>query len=263
MFGKIYKELIALILFFVVVWLAFIYIPFRPNKPEELITIEQEQDIGELLIESYLSQVELYDDSIINNAVTAIHNRLLEGLQYTEYDYNIYIVKNSEVNAFASLGGNIVIYTGLLDFANSPEEVAAVLAHEIGHVEKKHVVNKVVKELGVSIVLSVITGGDPGFLNEIIQQSISTVFDRSQENDADDYGLNLLENSKIHPNAMASIFRKIRDKYSGLNYDALEFLSTHPNTNKRIKKALEYQPSNDFKGEVFENIDWRLVQDTI
>jgi len=155
------------------------------------------------------------------------------------------------------------VFTGLLKYADSPEEVAAVLAHEIGHIEERHVVNKVVKELGITLVLSVLSGGDPGFINEIIQQSISTVFDRKQESAADDYGLKLLEKSHIHPNAMAAIFRKIRDKYASSTFETLEFLSTHPNTNMRIKKSLEYKPKDSFESKAFDNIDWSALKETL
>ncbi|MEN8248710.1 MAG: M48 family metallopeptidase [Bacteroidota bacterium] len=260
---KIIKELAILIGIFLIIWLAFIYIPLRPEAPETLISLEQEQKIGDLLIDAYLEDVDILSDSTVNAAVNQIYIRLLEGIDTTDYDYHIYVVNNESINAFASLGGNIVIFSGLIEFSDSPEEVAAVIAHEMGHVEKRHVVNKVVKELGVELVLSILSGGDPGFLNQILQQSVSTVFDRKQEAEADDYGLELLENSQIHPNSMAVIFRKIRDKYSNATFESLEFLSSHPNTNKRIKKSLSYKPKEGFQSRAFKRIDWELVKDAL
>jgi len=257
---KIIRELAVLIGIFLAIWLAFIFIPFRPAAPESAITIENEQKIGDLLMDSYLKDAKLVSDSVVIEAVDLIYKRLLSGIGSTEYDYHIYVVQNDNINAFASLGGHIVIFSGLLKYADSPEEVAAVLAHEIGHVEKRHVVNKVVKELGVSLLLSILSGGDVGFLNEILQQSVSTVFDRGQESEADDYGLKLLELSSIHPNSMASIFRKIRDEYGSSTYESLEFLSSHPNTNKRIKKALEYKTQEEFKSKKIESVNWKKVQ---
>ncbi len=261
--SKIFKELIALIGVFLFIWIAFIFIPFRPSSPEAAVSIENEQKIGDILMDAYLSDVKIVSDSIVTEAVDQIYKRLLAGMEETEYDYQIYIIQNDNINAFASLGGNIVLFSGLLKYADSPEEVAAVLAHEMGHVEKRHVVNKVVKELGVSLVLSILSGGDVGFLNEILQQSVSTVFDRGQESEADDYGLELLENSNIHPNVMAAIFRKIRDEYGSSTYESLEFLSSHPNTNKRIKKALKYETQEGFATRKIEGVDWKLIQDAL
>lgn len=258
--AKLWKELAILIAVFLAIWVAFIFIPFRPAPPEDGLSFENEQEIGEMLIEGYLEDVDLVQDTLVNEAVHKIYNRLLSGLDTTEYDYQIYVINNDHINAFASLGGKVVIFSGLLSHADTPEEVAAVLAHEMGHVEHRHVVNKLVKELGITIVLSVLSGGDPGFIQDIIQQSLSTVFDRSQESEADDFGLQLLENSYIHPNALASIFRKIRDEYGNPIYDNLEFLSTHPNTNKRIKKSLEYEVEEGFQSRPFDDINWEEIQ---
>jgi predicted Zn-dependent protease len=257
---KIYKELLLLVGIFLAVWLAFIFIPLKPDAPESAISIEDEQKIGDLMIDAYLQKVTVVSDSMVTEAVDKIYDRLLGGIGLTEYDYRIYVIENNDLNAFASLGGNIVVFTGLLKYADSPEEVAAVLAHEMGHVEKRHVVNKVVKELGVSLVVSILSGGDAGFLNEILQQSVSTVFDRGQESEADEFGLKLLESAEIHPNSMAAIFRKIRDKYASSTYESLEFLSSHPNTNKRIKRSLEYKTKDGFKSKELENIDWKAIQ---
>lgn len=105
--------------------------------------------------------------------------------------------------------------------------------------------------------------GDAGFINEILQQSVSTVFDRKQESEADDFALQLLENTHIHPNAMAVFFRKLRDKYGSSNFESLEFLSSHPNTNKRIKKSLGYKTGDDFESKEFEEIDWAQVKEAL
>lgn len=258
--GKIIKELAILVSLFLLVWLAFIFIPLKPAPPEAALSVEKEQEIGDVLIDAFLQDQKVITDSVVMGAIDQIHDRLLAVLDTTEYDYHIYVIRNDNINAFASLGGNMVVFSGLLKYADNPEEVAAVLAHEMGHVEKRHVVNKVVKELGISLVLSVISGGDPGFINQILQQSVSTVFDRSQESEADDFGLALLEKAEIHPNAMAAIFRKIKDEYGSSTFENLEFLSTHPNTNKRIKKSLNYKTKKGFASNPFDTIDWKAVQ---
>ena len=263
MIKAIYKELFILLVVFGCIWIAFIYIPFKPKPPESALSLENEQKIGDLLIEAYLESKTLISDSIVNVSIDKIYKRLITEIDSSEYDYKIYVIKDDNINAFAALGGNIVVFSGLIEYAETPEELAAVLAHEIGHVEQRHVVNKVVKELGITLILSVLSGGDPGFINEIIQQSLSTVFDRKQESDADDFALLLLEKSSIHPNSLAAIFTKIRDKYASSTFESLEFLSTHPNTNKRIKKSLNYKTATDFSSKPFDDINWQLVREGV
>ena len=88
---------------------------------------------------------ELKSDTVLE-AISQIKKQLISSLEATNYDYHFYVVKNESVNAFATLGGHIFIFSGLIDMTDEPEELAAVLAHEIGHVEKRHVVNKLVRK---------------------------------------------------------------------------------------------------------------------
>ena len=60
------------------------------------------------------------------------------------------------------LGGRIYVLRGLISYTQSPEELAAVMAHEMGHAQERHVVHRLIKELGVTAVVTVLTGGDPG-----------------------------------------------------------------------------------------------------
>jgi len=162
------------------------------------------------------------------------------------------------VNAFALPGGNIMVYTGLIDFSESPNEVAAVLAHEIGHVEQKHVVDRILKEFSLGILFTVIAGGDAVILQDIFRSLISAKFNRSQEEDADDFALRLLEKSKIRPSHMASFFKRLKAESGDLD-ESLEPLMSHPALNSRIKKSYEYQLKEGFEDLEFD-LDWEKVK---
>src|SRR5690606_24136018 len=120
----------------------------------------------------------------------------------------IVVGRNESVNAFALPGGNIVILSGLLEFSENPEEVAAVLAHEMAHVEKRHVVDRLLKEFGMQVVFGVLTGGDLVVLSEISRTVTSTFFDRRQEEEADEFALELLHRCNISPRALGTLFRR-------------------------------------------------------
>jgi Zn-dependent protease with chaperone function len=119
-------------------------------------------------------------------------------------------------------------------------------------------VNKLVKEMGVTLLFSVISGADPMLISEIVRQVVSTVFDRSQESEADAYGLELLENSQINPIHMATFFRKLKEEYGGYD-EHLDFLMSHPNLNKRIKESLSVKLDSSFTPTPID-VDWRAVQ---
>lgn len=108
--------------------------------------------------------------------------------------------------------GEVYINRGLISFCDSPEQLAAVLAHEIGHVEKRHTISKLIKEFGIGLLFTIISGGDPFLLTDLFHTTVSTAFDRSYEKEADQFALNLLEEAKISPTAMASFFRKLNAK---------------------------------------------------
>lgn len=225
------------------------------------VTIELEQKIGKTFFDSYSSTpgVSFVKNDSIQNTISEITSRLLASVNAKKYNYVFYLVKNDEPNAFTMPGGTIVIYTGLIQLARSPEELASVLAHEIGHAEQRHVVSKIIKQLGLSVVFSIFMG-DGAFIGaELGKELLSTSFDRDQEREADDYGLKLLEQSSIDPKSMAGFFTKLNEK--GLSYSkSIELIMTHPNNDSRISKSLTYAVSPYFRIKPFEKINWTVFK---
>lgn len=222
-----------------------------------LIPLSVEDKLSELIEDGILSSGNtIIKNDSIDAAILQITNRLLNALDNSIYNYQFTLVDNEEVNAFTIPGAKIFICKGLLTFADSPEEVAAVLAHEIGHAEKRHVVNKMVKELGIGLVFSIITGGEPGIITEIIRLVVSTGFDREQENEADKFALQLLEKAAIHPKHMENFFKKINDLHDA---NMPEIFMTHPDSDKRAEKAASYNLSPDFKEKAFD-INWQFLK---
>ncbi|MCH8319106.1 MAG: M48 family metallopeptidase, partial [Bacteroidetes bacterium] len=138
---------------------------------------------------------------------------------------------------------------------------SATTAHEIGHVEHRHVVTKLIKEFGLTLLFSVLTGGDAVVLSEIGKTTISTVFDRKQEKEADLYALDMLTKSNISPQSLAAFFRRLKREKGSYN-ENLEIFMTHPHVNSRIKSSIEYKVPEDFESIDFD-IDWEKVKKSI
>lgn len=226
----------------------------------DLIPLSVEDKLSEVIESSILSDENsnIKNDSV-ENAIAIITSRLLNSIDNSNYNYQFTIIDNTDVNAFTIPGAKIFICKGLITFADTPEEVAAVLAHEIGHAEKRHVVNKIAKELGLGIIFTLITGGDPGIVTEIIRLVASTGFDREQEKEADEFALQLLEKSGIHPKHMERFFKKINELH---DINMPELIMTHPDSDKRAEKAASYNISDDFKEHSF-NMDWESIKASI
>lgn len=258
MIRKIYKELFIILGIFLLGWIGFTLLKPIPEPPEFAISVDKEAELGDMLAMEILEKNEELKSDTVLEAISQIKKQLISSLEATNYDYQFYVVKNESVNAFATLGGHIFIFSGLIDMTDEPEELAAVLAHEIGHVEKRHVVNKLVKEIGVTVLFSILTGSDPVLVGEVAKAAVSSAFDRSQESEADQFALKTMVETNISPRYMARIFRKIKEKYGGYD-EHLEFLMSHPNLNKRIKESLEYPLSEDFEEKKIET-NWEAVK---
>lgn len=254
------KDLLKLLILFGVIWGVFVIFPIFPDKSVLEISLEKEEQLGKIIVDNILANTPGFEEihtPALDSAIFKISERLIGQIGLTDYQYTIKVIDNTEINAFTLPGGNIFIYSGLLRFADNADEVAAVLAHEIGHVEKRHVVSKLIKEFGINLIFSILTGGDAVMLSELGKTAISTVFDRQQEKEADQYGLDLLADSGISPKSLAAFFRRLK-RESGSYDESLEILMTHPHYNSRIKASIQYELPEDYK-EVDFGIDWERV----
>lgn len=265
---SIFRDLLILLGVFAVLWICFTYLPVFKTSADvsSALSLENEEKLGKIIAKGIEKDpsVKMCSNPVLDSAVAIIKSRLEANVGLTEYDYHIKVIESPTINAFTIPGGNIYVYTGLIEFCETPEELAAVLAHEMGHAEKRHVVSKLVKQLGVSLLFSVIGGGDGVMISEIGRTAVSTVFDRGQEKEADDFSFVLMEKSKLNPKSMSSFMRRLREKYAAIEKytDNMEWLMTHPNTNSRIKAALEYKTAPGFVDVPF-SMNWQRVKDSV
>jgi predicted Zn-dependent protease len=225
------------------------------------VSIEQEEELGDMLKDVVTGDYKLIENNLADSAIQVITSRLLAAIDSTPYRYEIKIIQSEDINAFTIPGGNIYIFSGLIKAADNPEEVASVLAHEIGHAEKRHVVTKLINEMSMTAIVSILSGGDPSLITEVLQSVVGNKFNREQETEADKFALQLLEDAHIPPKALARFFERLNDKDLDYN-ENLEILMTHPHNNRRIEQARKYKTRNNFKAEDF-NFDWEKVQKSL
>ncbi len=261
---SLWIDLLKLLAIGAAIWAVFTFIPLFPDTPKLDFSIDYEEKLGEIIVKDILStnpDFREIKNPVLDSAMNIITKRLTDNIGLTDYQYHIRVIESSEVNAFTLPGGNIFVFAGLIQFSEHPEEVAAVLSHEMGHVEKRHVVSKLVKELGLAFIVGILTNGDPMIISEVGKTAISTVFDREQEREADQFGLDLLAKSNVSPQAMATFFRRL-EREKGTYNKALEILMTHPHVNSRIKASMEYKTPENFKAVDF-GIDWKNVKESL
>jgi predicted Zn-dependent protease len=254
---SIIVDLLILLGAVAVIWGIFTIFPIIPNDTDFDVSIDKEEKLGKLIVDEIILDnqgINIVKDSTLDAALNLILLRLYDGIGSTDYDYKIIVIDSPMINAAALPGGYIILYTGLIEITDSPEELAAIIAHEIGHVEKKHIISRLIKELGLSILFS----GDAAVLGEVFKYTTSTAFSRQQESEADIYSLQLMEKAKIHPIVLATIFRKFNKVQTNYS-ENLEILSTHPHNNSRIKAALGFEVKKNFKSKKID-LPWDEVK---
>jgi Zn-dependent protease with chaperone function len=181
-------------------------------------------------------------------AAQAIFRRLKTGLPKDQsYTFTLHVVKDPMVNAFALPGGHMVLMTGLMAQAESPEEVAAVLAHEMAHVTERHVVKRLVQAMGWRIWFKVLFGTEDWAQ---VAFGLGTLLDisygRGQEMEADLEGAKFLAGAGLPVGSMARFLDRISKEGDPDQVPA--FLSTHPASKDRSeamkKLTTELKPKN-------------------
>lgn len=175
-------------------------------------------------------------DPEANAALAAMVARLADNAP-SPYRYQVAIVEQPTVNALAAPGGHILVYRGLIARAQSPEEVAGVLAHEMAHVERRHSTQAVFRELSFSAVLAALTG-DARAMGQILDLAGdlgALRYNREAELEADRDGMRRIQDAAIDPRGMVRFFKELQSRESG--FLDVEALSTHPPTRERLAAA--------------------------
>jgi beta-barrel assembly-enhancing protease len=184
----------------------------------------------------------LYSNPAVDAYLEAILAQILnspENKYKSQFNYNIQIINRDDViNAFATPGGYLYVYTGLLKFAESKAEVAAIIAHEVAHAERRHATSRMTKQYGIEMLLSIILGNNPSELEQIAANLFTSLGllknSRDDEYEADEYSFKYLLSTPYYAGAMTDFFTRIdKDRASNPSqFDVL--LSTHPLDADRI-----------------------------
>ncbi len=259
--GRLLLELAGLAAAMLLVWLGFVFLDVSPDISGLKISREKEMRFGEIMAEALLDEYEEITRKKVTHPIAKIEKRLLKAVGDTDNEYTFIVVKSEIVNAITLPGGYVVIFSGLLEVVDSAEELAAVMAHEIAHTELNHVAKKLAKTVGIEVIANVLGGGDAALFSEVVKLLTSSVFDRSQEREADRYALDLLVKAQINPRVLAKFFRKLAEIGPDFS-DELEIISSHPGNQSRMKAVLQYPVPSKARFKKIK-INWRRVKKAV
>ncbi|TKB73367.1 MAG: M48 family metallopeptidase [Nitrospira sp.] len=223
------------------------------------VPIEWERQIGEAARADFLRNQAVLKDGPAVMAVQEMTKRLSDQIPENPYRFDVTVVRSDTVNAFALPGGYVVVFTGLMKKAESPEEVAGVLAHELNHVVQRHAMERIVKTLGLVAIASIVFGNQEGLVGLAKQLGIELLtlkFGREQETEADVTGIRLVHRAKIPPDGMIRFFEKLSES------DKLhvELLSTHPMSTARAERLKQELASLPKQEPVPFSFEWTTLR---
>lgn len=231
-----------------------------------IISDEQEFQLGLQVHEELKKENTKFSDNAETKAYveTLARKLLVQANKDRKLDWMWFVIDDPEtINAFATPGGRIYVYTGLLLAADNEAEIIGVLGHEIGHVVARHSARQLVGQYGLQAVASMALGENPSDLSKVVAglagQGGMLAYGRDMELEADQYGARYASGAGYDPRGLVSFFEKLRQKY-GDTGPVMTWLSTHPSNSDRINKLNAFIAQEKLNGSSLGGDQLKSVQ---
>ena len=242
------------------------------------ITEQQEISIGASYHEKIMQEYKIIKNKELQDYFSKIGNKIARNSHRPNLKWTFTLIDSPTMNAFATPGGYVYMYRGMLNYFNSEAELAGVIGHEIGHITARHAVRGMSTAQVTNLLLGLLRANVPGsqitdnafnLMNVVVNRGYS----RKYELEADQLGSEYLQENNYNPDAMRSFLKILKDsddlekkiaksenREPRIGYHGI--FSTHPDSEKRIKtlkdKALPAKATRDNKERFLKMIDGSL-----
>jgi len=224
--------LMLLLLFFIVIMSSGVY-AFSSYERETAAKLYENLD------EEYEIR-EFREDEDAYQILERLEKSIVEK-KFRDEDFTVHHINHEMINAYYIGAGNIMIFDGLLKELDTTEELAALIAHEIGHGVKEHLYEDLQRNVGLSVInilFNLITDQQYQTMTNVFQNLISRGYSREQEEEADIYAVDLMMRADYDPQGLVDLMMLFKEK--SMNVKLLEFTQTHPIPDSRIEYLNEY-----------------------
>ena len=234
---------------FIYIWIAVLLLSSQLNpRGAYSLTVSEEEKLSRGILRHIYRQYEIIDDPAIVDYVNKVGNRIVEGLEEPLFNYRFHVIKVDSYNAFAIPAGYIFINSGLLAAMDSEEELAGILAHEIAHVNARHISQRIErsKKIGwatmagvaAGILIGATGGGEAAQAvtkgSQAAGAAAQLSYSRDNEIQADQLGLIYLTDAGYGGEGLLKILRKMRTKQWFDTEQVPTYMRTHPAIDDRI-----------------------------
>lgn len=237
-------------------------LPILAEPVAALMPLSWEERMGQNVRSQALALFGRNKECIAPDGKAAIDTlvRRLAATVETRYSFSVIVVDSSLVNAFAAPAGYIVVFRGLVDKASSAEEVAGVLAHEMGHVIERHGTEAIIRQLGMNAILGAMLGDASGIGStaaDIGSQLAVLSYGRAAEREADRVGVEMLNKADIRGAGLVAFFQRVGKEMGGDDRGVLRYLGTHPPTGER---AADIEARAFGRGPAMSAAEWQSLR---
>ena len=238
-----------------------------------LVSVEEEIEIGRTANEQVRKQVPELKDSMVTRYVRDVGKRLVGAAQGAKYPYTFAVADLPEINAFSLPGGPVWINRGVLSKAANESQVAAVLAHEVAHIARRHGADRLtqgmVAKWGLGLLGALLgnTGGagTAQAAASVLTGGVFLKFNRAEEREADEAGMTILTRSGWSGRGMVELFQMLAREASRDRSSVDAFLSSHPSPQDRIDSLaaqVKRQKGGTRDSERYRSVKAHLVRVT-
>lgn len=229
--------LLCAFLIFCAAGCATMYNPATGQEEFILISTEEEIQIGRQVAAEIQQKYPIYRDQRLNERINSIGQKIAAVNDRKDLPYYFIILDDDEINAFTVPGGYVYVFRGLVDFVKTDEELAGVLAHEVGHVAARHIVKKMQAQMGYELIFTLATRGKEEYQSianfaNLAFNLVMLGYSREDEYFADILAVRYMNRAGYNPRAMISFLERLKGEEKG--QEPPSFLSTHPGIDERI-----------------------------
>jgi beta-barrel assembly-enhancing protease len=200
------------------------------------VPVAWEERLGASVMEHFAPDSRRCNDPVVTKAVNDIMARLLAPLPSVPYRFRVSVIADERVNAVAAPGGYVFVLAGLLSRAETPEELAGVLAHEAQHVLRRHATRAILQHASTGVLVAALAGDVSGLVAfglESARTLGALRYSRQIEEEADREGMAMLHAARVDPAGALAFFEKLQREHGG--DEIFRYLSTHPSTGDRLR----------------------------
>lgn len=220
-----------------------------PSLGEETgaLTLSEEKELGMEFMQEANAKLDIVDDPELNDYLSRMGYSLLAQMDTPFRNYRFFLIRDGNINAFAVPGGYIGVHTGLLLAAQNDSQLASVLAHELVHINQRHISRAMAQSerlqwpMLAAMLAGILLAAGGGQAGQAAMSASAAYgvqeqlrFSREYEQEADRLGIQAMAAAGYNPNGMPEFFQRLQNWSRIQGGSPMEFLSTHPLTLDRL-----------------------------